>query len=70
MGSFLDLQFYSIDLLACHCTNTMQLLTLLLEVRDTDSARISFVVENSFSYPGFFVIPDEFDIALSNSVKN
>ena len=24
MGSFLGLQLYSIDLPACHCTNTMQ----------------------------------------------
>ena len=31
-----------------------------LEVRDGDSLRISFIVENSFPYPGIFVIPDEF----------
>jgi hypothetical protein len=31
-----------------------------LEVRDGDSTRGSFVVENSFFYPRFFVIPDEF----------
>ena len=29
-------------------------------VRDTDSPRSSFTVENSFCYPGF-VIPDEFE---------
>jgi hypothetical protein len=31
-----------------------------LEVRDVDSPRSSFLVENSFSYPGVFVIPNEF----------
>ena len=31
-----------------------------LEVRDRDSMSSSFIVENSFSYPLFFVIPDEF----------
>jgi hypothetical protein len=30
-----------------------------LEVRDCDTPRSSFNVENSFCYPGFFVIPDE-----------
>ena len=30
VGSFLGFQFYSVDLLACHCTNTMQVLTLFL----------------------------------------
>jgi hypothetical protein len=31
-----------------------------LKVRDGDSPRSSFIIENSFCYPGFFVIPDEF----------
>jgi hypothetical protein len=31
-----------------------------LEVRHGDSPRGSFIVENSFCYPSFFVIPDEF----------
>jgi len=31
-----------------------------LEVRHGDSIRGSFIVENSFCYPRFFVIPDEF----------
>jgi hypothetical protein len=31
-----------------------------LEVRDGDSLRSSFIVENSFPYPRFFVIPNEF----------
>jgi hypothetical protein len=30
------------------------------EVRDGDSPRSSFIAENSFCYPGIFVIPDEF----------
>jgi hypothetical protein len=30
------------------------------EVRDGDSPRISFIAENSFHYPGCFVIPNEF----------
>ena len=44
------------------------------EVRDGDSARSSFIVENSFGYPGFFVIPDKFGNwkfgNLSNSMKS
>jgi hypothetical protein len=31
-----------------------------LEVRDGDSPRSSFIVENNFHYPGFLVIPNEF----------
>ena len=31
-----------------------------LEVRDSDSTRSSFIVKDSFSYPGFFVISNEF----------
>ena len=31
-----------------------------LEARHGDSTRGSFIVENSFCYPRFFVIPDEF----------
>ena len=30
-----------------------------LEVRESDSPRSSFIVENSFRYPRLFVIPDE-----------
>jgi hypothetical protein len=33
---------------------------LQLEVRDDDSPKISSIIENSFHYPGFFVIQDEF----------
>jgi hypothetical protein len=33
---------------------------LQLEVWHGDSTRGSFIVENSFCYPRFFVIPDEF----------
>ena len=32
-----------------------------LEVRDGDSTRGSFIVENSFQYHRSFVIPDEFE---------
>jgi hypothetical protein len=31
-----------------------------LEIRDSDSTKSSFIVENSLRYPRFFVIPDEF----------
>ena len=33
-----------------------------VEVRKGGSTRISFIVENSFHYPSFFVIPKEFSI--------
>jgi len=33
---------------------------ILLEFRDSESPRSLFIVENSFSYAEFFVIPDEF----------
>ena len=66
VGSFLGLQSYSIDLLAWHCTNTIHFFyhycsVVKFEVWDTESPWSSFTVENSFSYPGFFVIPDEFE---------
>ena len=38
-----------------------------LEVRDGDSPKSSFIVENRFCYPRFFVIPDEF---ANSSMKN
>jgi len=63
VGSFLGLQFYSIDLPACLCTNTSfyhYCPIMQLEVRDGDSPRSSFIVEDSFRYFGFFVIPNEF----------
>ena len=64
MGSFLDLQFYSIDLPVCLCTSTIQVYhycsVIQLEVKDSDSPGITFIVENNFRYPGFFVIPNEF----------
>jgi hypothetical protein len=31
-----------------------------LEIRGGDSTRSYFIIENSFCYPRFFVIPDEF----------
>ena len=30
-----------------------------LDIRDGDSARSSYIFENTFHYPGFFVIPDK-----------
>jgi hypothetical protein len=42
-----------------------------LEVRDGDSPKGSFIVENSFRYLGFFLFFQmNLRIALSNSVKN
>ena len=56
---------YSIDLHAWYCTNTTQFYhycsVVKFKVWDTESPWSSFTVENSFSYPGFFVIPDEFE---------
>jgi len=43
---------------------------ILLEVRDSDSPSSSFIVEDSFYYPGFFVIQMNLQIALSIAVKN
>jgi hypothetical protein len=65
VGSFLGVQFYSIDLPACHCTNAMQFFShncsvVLLEFRDGDSTCCYFILENSFQCPRIFVIPDEF----------
>lgn len=58
---FQCLQFYSIGLPACLCTNTIQALSLLLWNmfwgQGWWSPKSSDVVENSFWYPGFFVIP-------------
>jgi hypothetical protein len=63
VGSFLGLQFYSIDLPICHFTNTVfnhNFSVLQLKVGDCDSTRGSFIVENSFCYLRIFVILDEF----------
>jgi len=65
IGSFLDLQFYSTDLPACLCTNIIHFFNhyfsvIQLDVRDGDSPRNSFIVENSFLYPGIFAFPNEF----------
>jgi hypothetical protein len=40
------------------------------EIRYGDSPRSFFIVENSFGYPEFFVIPNDLQIALSKSVNN
>lgn len=41
-----------------------------LEVKNGGSARISFIVKNSFDYPQVFVNPKESAIALFNIMKN
>ena len=66
VDSYLVLQFYSIALPVCHCTSTMKFLsqllcsTALVKAWYGDSTRGSFIIEKRFSYPSFFVIPDEF----------
>ena len=57
IGLVLGLWFESIDQPVCFCTNTMQLLSLAvhLEVRHSDSSRCSFIVQDCFVYPVFFV---------------
>jgi hypothetical protein len=62
------------DLHDCISTNTMWFFdhyyfVLELEVRDGDSLRSSLIVEKSFNYPVFFVVPNEFE-NCSISVKN
>jgi len=41
----------------------------LLEFRCVDSPRSSFIVEDTFSYPGFFLFQMNLQIALSMSIK-
>jgi len=66
VGSFLGLQFYSNGLSACLCSNNIQFCfyhycsVILLEFRYSYPPGIPFIVEDSFSCPAFFVIPDEF----------
>ena len=64
VGSFLGLQFYFIDLSVSlyhyHAVFNHNFSVVQLEVRHGDSTRGPFIVENSFCYPKFFVIPDEF----------
>jgi len=42
---------------------------ILLEFRGDDFPRSSFIVEDSFSYPGFFLFQMNLQIALSISIK-
>ena len=51
------------------CSFYHNFLVVQLEVRDSDSARSSFIVENSFCYPRFLLFQMNLQIALSNSVK-
>ena len=61
---FLGLQFYSIDLLICLCTNTMHFyqycIVVQLEIRDGNSPRNFFIFENSFCYLGFLLLQMNF----------
>jgi len=42
---------------------------ILLELRGNDSPRSSFIVEDSFSYPGFFLFQMNLQIAISIFIK-
>jgi hypothetical protein len=73
VATFLGLQFYSIDLPAClyqyysfyHYFHVIQ-----LKVRDGDSPRCTFIVENIFHYPGFLSFQMNLRSALSNSIED
>jgi hypothetical protein len=66
MGLFPGLSFYSIDQPVCFYANTMFCFVLFvclfyyycsvvqLEIRDGDTSRSSFIVQDCFSYPRFF----------------
>ena len=40
----------------CNFFSTIALYVVQLEVRDSDFSRGSFIVQDCFSYPGFFVV--------------
>ena len=66
MDPFLGLHFYSIDQIACHCTNTMQFLALLVIPPEfLLFLRIVFA-----THPEFWLFQMKSQIALSNSMKN
>ena len=73
-GYFLGCTLYYLDLPACPYINNCVFFfnyfsVVQAEVRNADSPRISFIVENIFLYPVFFVILDEFE-NCSNSMNN
>ena len=84
VGSFLGLQFYSIDLPACLSLYQYHAVfffffffffyhycsVVQLEVKDSDFPRSSFIIENSFANPELFVILMNLRNALYNSMKN
>jgi hypothetical protein len=41
-----------------------------LEIREGETSRNSFIIQDCFSYPGFFVFPYEAQNFLSRSIKN
>ena len=51
--------FFGFCLLVCLFVCYRNCSVVQLEVSDGDSPRSFFIVENSFHYPGFFVIPKE-----------
>ena len=42
----------------------------MLEIRGSDTSGSSFIVQDCFSYPGFFVFPYVVEYIISRSVKN
>ena len=75
MGSFLCLQFYSIDLPACHCTNTMRFLTLLLGNIAWGQGywfppEFPLLLRIVLTILGFLLFQMNLRIAFSNSMKN
>lgn len=63
VGLFQGLWFDSIDQPVCSYTSTMHFYydcsVVQLEIRDSDTSRSSFIVQDSFSYPELFVFPYE-----------
>ena len=72
VGSVLGLQFYSIDLPTFHCSSFYHYCSVIqFKVRDGNYPRSSFIFENSFWYPGVFLLFQmNLRIALSISIKN
>ena len=77
MGLFQGLVFNSVNQPVCSYTNTMHFYfyhhcsVVQLEVRDGNMPRISFIVQDCFSYPKFVCFLNmKLNIVLSRSVKN
>jgi hypothetical protein len=74
-------EFNSGSSILLHWTTCLSLLSTLcgvyhycsvveLDVRDGDFSRSYLILKNSFCYPGFLIIPNEFENVLSISEKN